>query len=206
MTTLLLIGGGGHCRSCIDVIESHPDYDIAGIVLPDASHTEPVLGYPVVGIDEDLKKLVSKTPGALVTVGQIHSPGIRIRLFSKLKKLNADLPSIIASTANCSQHASVGCGTIVMHGAFVNAAAYIGENCIINSQALVEHDVQIESHCHIATGARINGGVEIGMGSFVGSGVIIREGVKIGARSIIGAGQVVLKDIPEDTVLKGHTW
>lgn len=202
MTSLLLIGGGGHCRSCVEVIESHNDYDIAGIILPDASNTEPVLGYPVVGIDEELEKFVSEMPGALVAVGQIHSPSIRIRLFTLLKKLNAELPVIIASTAYCSRHASVGYGTIVMHGALINAAAYIGENCIINSQALVEHDVHIESHCHIATGARINGGVEIGMGSFVGSGAIIREGIKIGARSIIGAGQVVMRNVPENTVLK----
>jgi sugar O-acyltransferase (sialic acid O-acetyltransferase NeuD family) len=184
------------------VIESHNDYDIAGIVLPDASNTEPVLGYPVVGIDEELEKLVSKTPAALVAVGQIRSPDIRIRIFTELKKLNAELPVIIASTAYCSRHASVGNGTIVMHGALLNAAADIGENCIINSQALVEHDVHIEPHCHIATGARINGGVQIGMGSFVGSGAIIREGVRIGPRTVIGAGQVVMRDVPESTVLK----
>jgi len=202
MTSLLLIGGGGHCRSCVEVIESHNDFDIAGIVLPDASNTEPVLGYPVVGTDKELEKLVSKTPGALVAVGHIRSPDIRIRLFTELKKLNAELPVIIASTAYCSRHVSVGCGTIVMHGALINAAACIGENCIINSQALVEHDVHIESHCHVATGVRINGGVQIGMGSFVGSGVVIREGIKIGPRSIIGAGQVVMRDVPEGTVLK----
>lgn len=202
MTSLLLIGGGEHCRSCIEVIESHNNYDVAGIVLPDASNTEPVLGYPVVGIDEELEKLVSKTPTALVAVGQILSPDIRIQLFIELKKLNAELPVIIASTAHCSRHASIGYGTIVMHGALINAAACIGENCIINSQALVEHDVHIEPHCHIATGARVNGGVQIGMRSFVGSGAIIREGIKIGPRSIIGAGQVVMRDVPEGTVLK----
>jgi sugar O-acyltransferase (sialic acid O-acetyltransferase NeuD family) len=202
MTSLLLIGGGGHCRSCIEVIETHSGYDIAGIVLPDFIHNEPVLGYPLVGTDGQLEKLLCKTPVALVTVGQISSPDTRIRLFTLLKELNAELPTIIASTAYCSRHASVGHGTIVMHSALINAAADIGENCIINSQALLEHDVRIESHCHIATGARLNGGVQIGMGCFIGSGAVIREGVSIGSRSIIGAGQVVLKDVPENKVLK----
>lgn len=202
MTSLLLIGGGGHCRSCVEVIESHIDFDIVGIVLPEASNTEPVLGYPVVGIDEELKELLSKTPAALVTVGHIRSPDIRIRIFTELKKLKAELPVIFSSTSYCSRHASVGCGTIVMHGALISAAASIGENCIINSQALVEHDVQIESHCHIATGARVNGGAQIGMGCFIGSGAIIRESVRIGPRSVIGAGQVVMRDVPENTVVK----
>ena len=202
MTPLLLIGGGGHCRSCVEVIETHNDYGIAGIVLPDASSTEPVLDYPVLGTDKELEKLLSKTPGALVAVGQISSPDIRIRIFTELKKLNAELPVIIASTANCSRYASVGYGTIVMHGALINASANIGENCIINSLALVEHDVNIEPHCHIATGALVNGGVQVGMGSFVGSGAVIREGVRIGSRAVIGAGQVVMSDVPESTVLK----
>ena len=29
---LILIGGGGHCKSCIDVIEQENKYEIAGIV------------------------------------------------------------------------------------------------------------------------------------------------------------------------------
>jgi hypothetical protein len=32
MKSLLLIGGGGHCRTCIDVIETEGKYKIAGIV------------------------------------------------------------------------------------------------------------------------------------------------------------------------------
>lgn len=202
MRPLLLVGGGGHCRSCIEVIETHDEYEIAGVVLPDTSNTEPVLGYPVLGIDDELDKLVSETPVVLVTVGQIRSPDVRIRLFDLLRKLKADLPAIIATTAYCSRHAHVGDGTIVMHGALVNAATYVGENCIINSQALVEHDVHIEPHCHVATGARVNGGVHIGMGSFVGSGAIIREGVEVGPRVVIGAGQIVLRNVPEGVVVK----
>ena len=202
MIPLLLIGGGGHCRSCIEVIESQKEYKIAGIVLPDTGNSEPILGYPVLGIDEELEKILLKIPDAIVTVGQIRNPNIRIRLFEKLKKMNAKLPIIIASTAYCSQHALVGCGSIVMHGAQVNAAARIGENCIINSQALVEHDACVDNHCHIATGARVNGGALIGMGSFVGSGAIICEGVKVGSRAVIGAGQIVLKDVPEGKVVK----
>lgn len=29
---IILIGGGGHCKSCIDVIEQEGKYQIAGIV------------------------------------------------------------------------------------------------------------------------------------------------------------------------------
>ena len=29
---IILIGGGGHCKSCIDVIEAEDKFEIAGIV------------------------------------------------------------------------------------------------------------------------------------------------------------------------------
>ena len=47
MKPILLIGGGGHCRSCIDVIEAEGKYSIAGIVNQPGGNTDPVLGYEV---------------------------------------------------------------------------------------------------------------------------------------------------------------
>jgi len=202
MTPLLLLGGGGHCRACIDVIESEAKCSIAGIVQPLSDGHDAVLGYPVLGTDSDLADLLVKTHSALITIGQIKSPSTRIRLFDLLKSLAAQLPVVQSPTACCSRHATLGEGTILMHASLVNAKAYIGANCIINSQAVIEHDVEIEDHCHIATGARVNGGVLIGRGSFIGSGAILREGIEIGAGAVVGAGQLVLKDVPAGTILR----
>lgn len=202
MSGLLLIGGGGHCRSCIDVIEAEGRYWIRGIVQPLSDETDGIFGYPVVGSDEDLPSLLQETAQTLVTVGQIRSSEIRIRLYELLKKLGGKLPRIVSPFAYCSKYAEMNEGTIVMHGAIVNAGANIGANCIINSQALIEHDVIVADHCHISTGARVNGGVTIGKGSFIGSGAILKEGIVIGENVIVGAGQVVLQDVPSGMVLK----
>ncbi len=201
MKSLLLIGGGGHCHSCIDVIEATEIYQIKGLVQPKLS-SELILGYPIIGSDDDLPKLLKDVKSALITVGQIKNSEIRIRLFDLLKQLGAELPVIISPRAYCSKHAVLGEGLIVMHGAIINASACIGNNCIVNSQALVEHDVEIDDHCHISTGARVNGNVTIGKGSFIGSGAIVREGIKVGENVIIGAGQVVTQDVPNGTMVK----
>ena len=202
MSDLLLIGGGGHCRSCIDVIEAEGQYRIRGIVQPLSGETDGILGYPVLGLDEDLPFLLQETAQALVTVGQIRSPEIRIRLYELLKQSGGKLPKIVSPFAYCSKYAEMEEGTIVMHGAIVNAGANIGANCIINSQAMIEHDVIVADHSHVSTGARVNGGVTIGKGSFIGSGAIIKEGITIGENVIIGAGQVVLRDVPSGAVIK----
>lgn len=201
MKSLLLVGGGGHCHSCIDVIESANFYQIAGVVQPKMS-SELIMGYWVIGSDDDLPQLLKKSKLALITVGQIKTPEVRIRLFDLLKQLGAELPVIISPRAYCSMHAVVGEGSIIMHGAVVNAGAQIGNNCIVNTQALVEHGVKIDDHCHISTGVRVNGNVTIGKGSFVGSGAVIKEGIRVGENVIIGAGQVVLADLPNGKVLK----
>lgn len=201
MKSLLLIGGGGHCHSCIDVIEAASTYQIEGIVIPKAS-SELILGYPIIGSDDDLPQLLKGTKSVLIAFGQIKTPETRIRSFDLLKQLSAELPVIISPRAYCSKHALVSEGSIIMHDAIVNAGASIGANCIINSQTLVEHDVTVADHCHVSTGARVNGGVTIGKGSFIGSGVIIKEGIVIGDNVIIGAGQVILRDVPSGAVVK----
>lgn len=201
MKSLLLLGGGGHCHSCIDVIEAAKNYKIVGIVQPDLS-SDLVLNYPVIGSDNDLPELLKSSKAAFITVGQIKNPETRIRLFDLLKQLGAELPVIISPKAYCSKHAKLGEGSIVMHGAIVNAGAKIGKNCIVNNQALVEHDAEINDHCHISTGARVNGNVSIGKGTFVGSGVVIKEGVLIGEHVIIGAGQIILNDLSSGMEVK----
>lgn len=202
MTPLLLIGGGGHCRAVIDVIEAGRHFTIRGIVQPRADGDQPVLGYPIVGDDEALPALLAAGAAALITVGQIKTARIRQRLFQQLQALGAELPSIVSPLAHVSRHAPLGKGCVVLHGALVNAAARVGDNCIINSMALVEHDVILGAHCHVATGARINGGAQIGEGSFIGSGAILHQGVRIGPGCIIGAGAVIASDLPPETMVR----
>ncbi|MBT5471063.1 MAG: acetyltransferase [Nitrospina sp.] len=192
--SILLVGAGGHARACIDVIEQEGSFVVQGLVgLPDEVGTR-ILNYPVMGTDADLSTLIGDFSNALISIGQIKTPELRIRLFNELQKSSYILPVIVSPTAYVSPHAKLDAGTIVMHGAVVNAGAVIGRNCIINSLSLVEHDVVVADHCHISTGATVNSGVRIGTGSFIGSNSSIKQGVNIGEGCIIGMGQQVLFD------------
>jgi len=185
---LILIGAGGHAHACIDVIEQQDRYRIAGLVgMSEEMHCRH-LGYSVIATDGDLQQLAKEYQYALITVGQIRSPERRIHLYQQAIIVGFQLPFIVAPTANISRRATIGAGTIVMHGAIVNAGAKVGNNCIINTRALVEHDATVENHCHISTGAILNGDVYIGAGSFVGSGSIIKQGVSLGDGCVVGMG------------------
>lgn len=199
---ILLLGAGGHARACIDVIEQNGQYAIMGLVGTVEEVGSSVLGYPVLGTDLDLPKLLESHAAGIVTIGQIKTPEPRIRLFEMLERHACTVPAIVSPNAYVSPHACVGPGSVVLHGAVINAGAMVGRNCIINSLALVEHDVKVGDHCHVATGARINSGVQIGDGSFVGSGCSICQGITVGRRCIIGMGLAVRRSCGDDAVVR----
>jgi sugar O-acyltransferase (sialic acid O-acetyltransferase NeuD family) len=191
MKEIILIGGGGHCKSVIDVIEQEVKFKIVGIVDKPELLGSSVLGYSVIGNDDDLATLAKRYQYSLITVGQIKSPSLRIRLFNKAIEAGFIMPNIISPNAYVSKHATIGKGTIVMHNAMVNTKASIGDNCIINSKALIEHDCSISEHCHISTNVTINGGVTVESGCFVGSGAITKELITISKNSFVKAGSLV---------------
>lgn len=191
MKKIVLIGGGGHCKSVIDVIEFQGQYEIVGIVDKPKFYGTKVLGYSVIGSDNDLKLLAKKFNYAFITVGQIKSPSQRIKLYNLAIKAGFSFPKIISPNAYVSKHTKIGSGTIIMHNAVINSNVVIGENCIINSKALIEHDCDISNHCHISTTAVINGGVKIGANCFIGSNSTTAENTFIKNGSFIKAGSLV---------------
>jgi sugar O-acyltransferase (sialic acid O-acetyltransferase NeuD family) len=201
---LILIGAGGHAHSCIDVIEQHGGFQIAGLIGMPAELHDRHLGYDVIGTDDDLPELAKTIQYALVTLGQIKTPAHRVRLYEQALAVGFQLPTIIAPSAYVSRDATIGAGTIVMHGAIVNAGASVGENCIINTRALLEHDAAVADHCHISTGAILNGNTAIGSGCFVGSGSIIKEGISLGQACLVGMGLAVRHNLPDNVQLTGH--
>lgn len=202
MENLILIGNGGHCKACIEIIESSKNFKIKGIIVHPSNSAKEFMSYKVLGNDNNIHECFDKDDLALICVGQIKSPDIRIDINNLIKKNNISLVTLKSIHSIVSNHAEIGSGSIVMHNAIVNAGAKVGENCILNTNSLIEHDVQIGDYCHISTGAIVNGGVEIGYGSFIGSGSIIKEGLKIGDRVIISAGQIVMSNIPSNTKVK----
>ncbi|MDP8230763.1 MAG: acetyltransferase [Candidatus Gorgyraea atricola] len=201
---IILIGGGGHCKACIDVIESEDRFRIAGIVDIKEKLHQKVLGYEIIACDEDLGDLVKTYRNFLIAIAQIKNPGKRVEKFKQLKKIKACLPVIVSPLAYISKHADIAEGTIVLHEAFINSGAKIGKNCIINTNAIVEHDVIIEDNCHISTGSIVNGESCIQERTFIGSNSVIGNNVNIAKNTVVGAGSVVARSIDESGIYAGN--
>ena len=202
MKPLLLIGGGGHCQSVIEVAESC-GRTIHGILDVPSEVGKEVLGYPVIGTDAEMAHYVD-TCEFVVTVGFIKDPALRIRLYNQVLENGGKLAILIAPTAYVSRHAQIGKGTVVMHHAFVNAGAEVGENVILNTFCNVEHGVRIGHQCHISTGVMVNGDCNVGNNCFIGSQSVLANGVSICDDVLVGAGSFVRKSILKPGVYSGN--
>lgn len=200
---LILIGGGGHCKSVIEVAES-AGYEIKGILdMPDEVGKEVLPGHKVIGTDDEIPQYVEECD-FVITVGFIKNPAIRIKLYNKVKAAGGRLATIIASTAHVSKYAELGVGTVIMHHAFVNAGAKIGDNCIINTFVNIEHDAEVGNQCHISTGTMVNGECKIGENCFIGSQSVCANCIEIASDIIVGAGSVVRKSIRVKGIYAGN--
>jgi sugar O-acyltransferase (sialic acid O-acetyltransferase NeuD family) len=201
-TEIILIGAGGHAKSCIDVIEQQDKFKIAGLIGKKEELGRKVCGYTIFGIDNDLPDLFKKYTNAHIAIGQIETDK-RNNIYNQILNLGFSLPTIISPNAYVSDHADIGNGNIVMHGVIINAGVKIGNNCIINTKALIEHDVQIDDGCHISTNSILNGNVKIGTGTFIGSSACIKNNISIGKNCIIGMGLSVRQDVEDKSRFTG---
>ena len=198
---LILIGGGGHCKSVIDVAES-AGYNILGILDMPEEVGKVVLNYKVIGTDDDIPHYADKAE-FIITVGFINIPDVRVRIYKKVKEACGKLATIIAPTAYVSRYATLGEGTVIMHQAVVNAGAHVGANCIINTFCNIEHDSVIGDQCHISTGTMVNGDCKVGERAFIGSLSVLANGITVGDDIIVGAGSVVTKHLPANCTAVG---
>ncbi len=194
----VVIGGGGHARSVMDMALSSPGLEIVGCLDP---HAKEVLDVPVIGRDEDLDQLYAAgVRHAFVALGD---NALRRKLYRVLKEKGFELVNIISENAVVSPRAELGQGICVMVGAVVNVNTVIGDNCIINTNCNIDHDCNIGAHCHIAPGVAMSGMVEVGAGTHIGTGAAVIDGITIGEWSYIGAGAAVVKDIPPRVLAYG---
>lgn len=201
---LILIGGGGHCKACIDVIECEDRYDIIGILDRPELLGQTVLDYKIIGSDNNIADYVKSGYHFLITVGQIKSAAVRKKIFDVLDHYGATFATIVSPAAYVSKHALIGKGTIIMHGVIVNAAAKIGSNCILNTNCGIEHDTTIGNCTHVSTSAVINGDCIVGDEVFIGSNATLSNQITIVNNVVVGSGAVVNKNIETAGIYAGN--
>ena len=199
MSGIVLIGGGGHCRSVADTVKRTGKYENIYIVDPNLEAGSGICGAKVAGGDEVLPELYEKgITLAHITVGSISSTVLRHKLYEKAKEIGFSFPNIIDPSAIVADDVTYGAGIFVGKHTVVNSDAILDDCCIINTGSIVEHCCRIGSFTHVAVGATVCGDTSIGNDSLVGAGSTVIQGLHIGSNVIVGAGAVVTGDVSDN--------
>jgi sugar O-acyltransferase (sialic acid O-acetyltransferase NeuD family) len=202
---ILLIGGGGHCKSVLDSLVGLDEYEKIGIVDKTENIGKSLFGTPFIGCDDDLQTLFDAGyEYAFITIGSIGNSFIRQNLYNQLCEIGYEIPSIVDVSAQVSEQATIGPGVFIGKLCIVNAGASIQKGAIINSGSIIEHDSQVGAYAHIASGAVLGGEVIIGDGTHIGANATIRQQIHVGRNSIVGMGSVVLKDVGTGVMAYGN--
>ena len=201
---IVLIGGGGHCKSVLDTLLRNKEYDEIIITDYDITAGTKICGCEVIGNDDLLPKLLENGfLDAFITVGSIKSTALRRRLFNLACQIGFNIVNIIDRSAVISEYSKFGKGVFVGKYSVINADAQIGNCAIINTGAIVEHECSIGDFAHVSVGSKLCGNVTIENDSFIGAGSTVIQGITVGKDSIIGAGSIVIKNVEEGSVRYG---
>lgn len=202
---IVIIGGGGHTRVLIDVLESL-NAKIEGIVTQDRNLVgNMVLGIPVIALDRDIKS----DPAKVLLVNGVGNKarsgdsGLRVRqqVVEQFTRLGFRFASVISNHARVSAHNKLAEGVQILHGAIIQPASRIDAHTIVNTGAIVEHDCRVGSYVHLGPGAVLCGHVQIGNHAHIGANSTVVQELIVGDKAVIGAGLRVARNVaPGETV------
>lgn len=196
---VVVIGGSGHAKVLVDIIEQSVNIEIVGFVSIDEHET--LYGYAHLGDDDALPAIFdSGVRSALVAIGDNRRRKVAIDMLRKggFKLINAISPAAVVS-----KYVRAGEGIAVLPGAVVNAGSYLEDGVIVNTNASIDHDCLVGKCAHVAPGANVAGCVRLEEGVLVGTGSSVIPGVTIGSWTIVGAGAAVVSDLPANIVAVG---
>ena len=204
METIVVVGSSGHAKVVLDILRCEGKYAIAGLIDSFRPAGEQILGYPVLGREEDLPRWIAAKDlrGIVVAIGDNF---VRANVAGRIREIAPGLPfvSAVHPKACVAGDVSLGAGTVIMAGGAINPGARVGRCCIINTNASLDHDSTLDDFASLAPAVAVGGNCQIGAYAAIGIGASLRHGIEVGEHAVIGAGSVVVRPIPPFAVAYG---
>jgi sugar O-acyltransferase (sialic acid O-acetyltransferase NeuD family) len=201
---VVVVGCAGHARVVLDIIETEKRCQIVGLIDTYKPAGTRILGYQILGRDEDLPDFIASgvCDAAIVAIGDNW---VRSQIIKYIRQLVPDLRLITAihPFSQIARDVLIDSGTVVMPGVVVNAGCRIGVGCILNTSASLDHDSIMGDYSSLAPRAVTGGNVSIGAYSAVSIGAVVSHATTIGDHTVVGAGALAVRDIPAGVVAYG---
>ena len=204
MEKIIVIGGGGHARLTIDIIETMGSYEILGIIDKDSPKGTMIAGYPVLGGDDSLSSIIGQgIRFAAMGIGGFKDNLLRKKVFLDVKAKGIQFINPIHPKTIISKKTTIGVGTTIFAGVIINNDVHIGDNCIIATGSSIDHETIIENHVLVSAGVTVGAYTKIKEGVLLALGSKVVSGITIGENSLVAAGAVVVSDIANNQKVFG---
>lgn len=204
MENIVLFGGGNQVKYCIDIIQKEGKYNIAGITDPYLKTDSEIMGYKIIGKQEEIRDLIKiyNINAGLITIGDNWTRKI---VFDKITELIPDFEfvTIVHPSVIIGNDVVIGRGTVIMAGCIISPGTSIGDFCFFASGAILEHESYMGNFASLSAGSVTGGKVKIGDFVAIALGVILFDRIEIGEHTVIGSGSLVTRNIPDHVVAYG---
>lgn len=172
---IIILGGGGHAISLIEVIEDQGIFKIEGILDDNLPLGSNVLDYPAIGNLADMSEYFTRQRGFVIAIGHTKDNTLRSKIFNQLVLWKQNIPNIVSPKARVSHRAKLDIGSQIMSGVYIGPNAKIGKNTIINTNAVIEHGSEVGDNCHIGPSVTVVGDKIIYDNIFICAGGVVTK-------------------------------
>jgi UDP-perosamine 4-acetyltransferase len=196
---VIVIGGGGHARVCMDVLHQQNIKCLGYTDLKPNSQSQECY----LGLDEIVFKFSPDEVQLINGIGKIGHDSGRKEIFKRFKECGYKFADLIHPSTIISTNVKLGEGIQIMAGCVIQTGVHIGNNTIVNSRVVLEHDCRVGDHTHISPGVIVCGGCFVGEHVHIGAGATIIQGIEVENDSLIGAGATVIRKVRSHSTVYG---
>ncbi|GAA1777238.1 NeuD/PglB/VioB family sugar acetyltransferase [Nostocoides vanveenii] len=206
MRDLYIFGAGGLGREVEALVSAVNDsgltWRLAGFLddAPSPVNRQRVedLGHQVIGgIDHAL----GRSPQAVVVA--LADARTRQSVTGRLATAGWQLPALVHPDTTLGRRVDLSQGALVCAGVRTSTNIRLGKSVVLCANATIGHDVVLGDYSTVLPGAVVSGEVTLGDASLVGASATILQGLAVGVRATVGAGAVVVRDVPDEVIVRG---
>jgi len=194
------LGSGGHSKTLIEIL-NNKKVEILGVSV--SNNDQENFSKHKIFTDEEVMNHYKPENILLINgVGSLPNDKKRYDLFKKFSDKGYKFSSLFHPSSVISSDVNISDGAQVLAGTFIGPGSSIGIGAIINTHTSIDHDCKIGNHSHVSPGVTCSGNISIGSFTHISTGASIINNIKIGNNVVIYPGMTVVKDVPDNVILK----
>lgn len=203
MKNIVIFGSSGYSKKIISIAEIS-GFKIAGFIDSFRLPGEEILGYRVLGKEQDIPSLIDKYQIEGIFIG-VCDNYLRSKLAEKVSAISPTLEfiTLIHPSAVIARNVIIGRGSVIMAGVVIEPDTN-GDFCLLNIHSILSHDCTMSNCSSLGPKAAVAGHCNIGSYTSINIGSTIINKIDIGMHTVVCAGSCVVKDIPSFKVAAGN--